>query len=59
MRSILGAIFAFIAFACCISLYGERIDHMISRPVNASVDWLFRALIALGATPRKIAACLA
>ncbi|MBO4804195.1 MAG: hypothetical protein IKX18_04885 [Muribaculaceae bacterium] len=38
MRSILGAIFAFIAFACCISLYGERIDHMISRPVNASVD---------------------
>ena len=28
-------------------------------PQTASFDWLFRALIALGATPRKIAACLA
>ena len=31
----------------------------VRSPQPSSCDWLFRALIALGATPRKIAACLA
>ena len=37
----------------------STVSRTLRSPQTASFDWLFRALIALGATPRKIAACLA
>lgn len=36
----------------------SAVSRALGSPQTASFDWLFRALVALGATPRKIAACL-
>ena len=36
----------------------STVSRVMRDPSTTSFDWLFRALLALGATPRKIAACL-
>lgn len=35
------------------------VSRSLHDPSTATFDWLFRALVALGATPRRIASCLA